>query len=306
LKIVPLDTIEFTDCNPQQKAIMRLSVSILSMVAACCVLTAVFYLLGHYAKRKLSQPPFGRDPLPGPGQAWLVELDAINKDLRRYYLFIVCAPAIIFAVHLSQSYFGAAAESSARLLVSIGGGLSFCLFLIYKIKKLLDERRTARLGYEGELEVGRELEQLADDGFHIYHNFPAETFRIDHLVVGPKGVFTVETKTYAKPAPVDRLEDATVEYDGRMLYFPRGEDFKTIDKAQQQASWFSDWLGTAIGEPIAARAIVALPGWLVKRTSAEGIPVVNPKQFSSLFRHIKPRPLSEATIRRITQQLDKK
>ena len=124
--------------------------------------------------------------------------------------------------------------------------------------------------------------------------------------MGPKGVFAVETQTYAKPAPKDRLKDATVEYDGRMLYFPRGEDFKTIDAARQQASFLSDWLGSAIGEPIAARAIVALPGWFVKRTSAEGIPVVSPKQFSSLFRHVKPRPLSADMIRRIFHQLDKK
>jgi hypothetical protein len=91
-----------------------------------------------------------------------------------------------------------------------------------------------------------------------------------------------------------------------MLYFPKGEDFKTIDQARQQASWLSDWLGKAIGEPIAARAIVALPGWFVKRTSAEGIPVVNPKQFSSLFKHIKPRSLSDSMIMRIKHQLDKK
>jgi hypothetical protein len=285
---------------------MHLPASILSMVAAFCVLTAVFYLLGYHAKRKQPRPTFSPDPRSGPGKSWLAKLDAINRDLRRYSLLAVFSPVSIFAVHLSQSYFSGAAESSARLVVSAGGGFSFCLFSAYKIMKLLNQRRTTRLGYEGELEVGRELEQLADEDYHVYHGFSAETFRIDHIVVGPKGVFAVETQTYAKPAPKDRLEDATVEYDGRMLYFPRGEDFKTIDAARQQASFLSDWLGNAISEPIAARAIVALPGWFVKRTSAEGLPVVNPKQFSSLFKHIKPRPLSDAMIRRIIHQVDEK
>lgn len=247
-----------------------------------------------------------RDLPPNPGQSLLAELDMINREFRRYGVFAVLSPVVILAVHLSQSYFGGAAESAARLMVSAGGGLSFCLFSIYKAITLRNERRIIRLGYEGELAVGRELEQLAHDGFHVYHGFPAETSNIDHVVVGPKGVFAVETKTYAKPAPRDRVEDATVEYDGRMLYFPKGEDFKTIDQARQQASWLSDWLGKAIGEPIAARAIVALPGWFVKRTSAEGIPVVNPKQFSSLFKHIKPRPLSDSMIMRIKHQLEKK
>jgi len=285
---------------------MRLPFSILVMAATFCALTAVLYWLRFYAKRKKSQAALTRDLLPSPGKSLLVELDVINEELRGYYIFAVLSPATILAVHLLQSYFGGAEENGVRLIVSVGGGFSFCLFSICKTIKLLRERKTIRLGYEDELAVGRELEQLAHDRFHVYHGFPAETFNIDHIVVAPNGVFAVETKTYSKPATIDRVEDATVKYDGRMLYFPKDEDYKTIDQAQQQAAWLSDWLGKAIGEPIAARAIVALPGWFVKRTSAEGIPVVNPNQFSSLFKHIKPRPLSDSMIMRINHQLGQK
>jgi hypothetical protein len=285
---------------------MRPPISILVMAATFCVLTAVLYLLRFYAKRKRSRTPLSRDRLPSPGQSLLVELDVINKELRGYYVFAVLSPATILAVHLLQSYFGGTEQNGIRLIVSVAGGISFCLFSIYKIIKLLKEKRTIRIGYEGKLAVGRELDQLAHDRFHVYHGFPAETFNIDHIVVTQNGVFAIETKTYSKPAPIDRVEDATVEYDGRMLYFPKAVDYKTIDQAQQQAAWLSDWLGNAIGEPIAARAIVALPGWFVKRTSAEGIPVVNPNQFSSLFKYIKPRPLSDSMIMRINHQLDQK
>ena len=282
---------------------MPLSISIIVMVATFCGLTTVLFLLRFYAKRKKSRAPLTRNLLPGLGQSLLVELDLINEELRGYYGFAVLSPATILAVHLLQSYFGGAEENGLRIIVSVGGGLSFCLFSIYKTIRLLGERKTICLGYENELAVGRELEQLAHDRFHVYHGFPAEAFKIDHIVVAPNGVFTVETKTYSKTAPIDRVEDATVKYDGRMLYFPKGEDYKTIDQAQQQAAWLSDWLGKTIGEPIAARAIVALPGWFVKRTSAEGIPVVNPNQFSSLFKHIKPRPLSDSMRMRINHQL---
>ena len=51
-------------------------------------------------------------------------------------------------------------------------------------------------------------------GFHVYHDFPAEGFNIDHIVVGAKGVFAVETKTRSKRTTANRREDATVEYDG--------------------------------------------------------------------------------------------
>jgi hypothetical protein len=68
----------------------------------------------------------------------------------------------------------------------------------------------------------------------------------------------------------------------------------------------SNWISSAIGEPVAARAIVALPGWFVKRTSADGISVVNPKQFPSLFKHIKPRTLTDEMIRRMVHQIEQK
>jgi hypothetical protein len=88
--------------------------------------------------------------------------------------------------------------------------------------------------------------------------------------------------------------------------FPSGDDDKTIARAERQASWISDWISSAVGEQVAARAIVALPGWFVKRTSAEGISVVNPEQFPSLFRHIKPRHLSDETITRIVAAIEQR
>jgi hypothetical protein len=285
---------------------MRLPISIFIMAGAFLAGTVVLYLMRFYTKRKKFRPSLSQDLRRSPGQSLLAELDLINEDLRRYCIFAVLSPVTIFAVHLLLSYVIAADKSGVRLMVAIGGGLILCIFSVYKVVLLLNERKTLRLAYAEKSAVGRELEQFTRDGFRVYHDFPAETFSIDHIVVGPKGVFTVKTKTHSKPAAKNRIEDATVAYDGRMLYFPREEDFRTIEEARQQADWLSDWLGSAIGEPIAARAIIALPGWLVKRTSAEGIPVVNLQQFSSLFKHIKPRLLSDPMIRRIIQQLDKK
>ena len=285
---------------------MGLPISIFIMIAVCCVLTAILYWLRYYAKQKQFRPPLARDLPRNPGQALLAELNWINKDIRRYCAFAVLSPLIILAVHFAQTYFAGAEQSGTRLVVSAGGGLSLCLFSTYKIFKLRNARKNMRLGYQDELEVARQLEPLARDGFHVHHGFSAQTFSIDHVVVGPKGVFSIETKSHPRAASKNRLEDATVEYDGRMLFFPKDEDLKTVDQAQQQACWLSEWLSKAIGEEIAARAIVALPGWFVKRTSAEGIPVVNPQQFASLFKHIKPRPLPDSMIMRINHQLNQK
>lgn len=285
---------------------VQLPISTLLIIGTPFVIIGVLYLFRFYKKQNRRRSHFTQDLQRNPGQFLLAKLDAINEDLTAYLLAALLMPLAIYSVHISISYFKKAPETHFRLWLSACVAIGFFLFSIYKVIKLLKKRRLIRLGFEAKLAVGQELNQLIHDGFYVYHDFPADKFNIDHIVVGSKGVFAIETEARSKPAAKNRVEDATVEYDGRTLYFPKGDDFKTIDQAERQAAWLSNWLGKAIGEPIAARAIVALPGWFVKRSSAEGISVVNPTQFSSLFEHIKPRPLSESMITRINHQLDQK
>jgi hypothetical protein len=285
---------------------MHLLLSILLIIASPFVIIEILYLLIFYKKKKRLRSTLTRDFLRSPGQTLLFKLDAVNEELMVYLISALVVPLVIYSLHISMSYFGGFPETRFRIGISACIGIGFLVFSVYKAMKLLGERQRIRLGYEGELAVGMELEKFRHDGFYVYHDFPADKFNINHIIVGPKGVFAVETKTRSKPTTNNRAENATVEYDGRSLYFPKGDDFKTIDQAKQEACWLSNWLGKAIGEPIAARAIVALPGWFVKRTSSEGIPVANPGQFTSLFEHIKPRPLSESMITRINHQLDQK
>lgn len=285
---------------------MHILISVLLSIVPILVTIGILYLFRFYKKQKKLRSPFTRDLLRSPGQSLLAKLDAINEDLMVYLLYATLGPLAIYSVHIALFYFQEVPKAHFHIWVSVCAGIGILIFSIYKIIKLLSKKRSIRLGYKGELAVGQELDLLMRDGFYVYHDFPADKFNIDHIVVGAKGVFAVETKARSKPTTKNRIEDATVEYDGRTLYFPKGDDFKTIDQAKRQATWLSSWLGKAIGEPIAARAIVAIPGWFVKRSSSEGISVVNPKQFSSLFEHIKPRLLSESMITRINHQLDQK
>jgi hypothetical protein len=48
----------------------------------------------------------------------------------------------------------------------------------------------------GEEAVGRLLAQLREDGFHSIHDIDTGHGNIDHVVVGPTGVFVIETKTW--------------------------------------------------------------------------------------------------------------
>lgn len=89
--------------------------------------------------------------------------------------------------------------SSMSWTLTIILGIGLTVYCLTNLLKHLNLRRSYQLGYEGEIAVGQELNQLMLDGYRVYHDFPGDKFNIDHIVVGPPGVFAVETKARSKP-----------------------------------------------------------------------------------------------------------
>jgi hypothetical protein len=281
----------------------------LPLILICGILFILFGVLNVIRRRirlRSLRPSFKQDLLRIPGGSLLMRLDNLNQQINLYLVYVVILPLIIYSALISYSYFQAEPPSGAVIWISSIISIALIAYMAYNLVKFLSRRKGIRLAYEGELAVGQELNQLMLHGYRVYHDFPADTFNIDHIIVGPKGVFAVETHTRSKGAISRGSQEATVTYDGRMLTFADTTDHETIEQAENQADWLSQWLGAATEEPIAVRAIVTLPGWVVKRTSADGIPVINPGQFASLFEHIKPRPLSAMMLDSIKDQLEQK
>jgi hypothetical protein len=258
------------------------------------------------ARLKKRRSPLAHNLLRSPGESLIRRLDNLNVEINTYIFSLIITPILIYSFPISLSYYRVMNPSLFDIFVPVILGILFTIYLLGKLVKLLKERKITRLGYEGEVAVGQQLNQLMLKGYRVYHDFPAGNFNIDHILVGQSGVFAIETKARSKPTSRNFVENATVSYDGRLLHFPQGPDVKTIAQAKHRALWLTKWLFRAIGEQVMVRPVVALPGWYVKRTSADGIPVVNPKQFPSLFEHIAPRFLSPEVISRITGQLEQK
>jgi hypothetical protein len=281
----------------------------LPLILTCGILFILLTVLNVIRRRirlRSLRPSFKLGLLRIPGGSLLMRLDNLNEQINVYLVYVIILPLIIYSALISYSYFQAEQPSLTVIWISSIICVLIIAYMAYNLVKFLSRRNRTRLAYEGQLAVGQELNQLMLHGYRVYHDFPANTFNIDHIIVGPTGVFAVETRTRSKGAIPNGSQEATVTYDGRMLTFADTTDFETIEQAEQQADWLSQWLGAATGEPIAVRAIVTLPGWVVKRTSADGIPVVNPGQFTSLFEHIKPRPLSETMLDRIKDKIELK
>lgn len=270
------------------------------------IIASVLYLLRKTRQIKGKRSPFTDNFLRSPGESLNKKIMEISDRVTENLVLLITTPILLYAIYISSLHFSNPKNSVLTLDIYVIAGIGFVVYSLIRLVKLLNLRRSYQLGYEGEIAVGQELNQLMRDGYYVYHDFPGDKFNIDHIVVGASGVFAVETKARSKPTSKDRKADAKVKYDGRCLQFPNGMDVQSIEQAKRQAEWLSKWLRSAVGEAVKVRPVVALPGWFVERVASGGIRVINPKNFRSIAKTKTGSNLSDQMISRIVHQLERK
>jgi hypothetical protein len=273
------------------------------LIGAC--LLVVFYREIRRRRHGAENRRHASEGARAPGQALLAEIDRTHQEIGDFSSGSFAFLALFVGVVAAAAVLGEPLSRRPSALLSGAVGVVFFGIAVTRLIRLTGARQELRRRYNGRIEVARALDALESEGYRIYHELPCGNFRIHHVVVGERGVFAIETTVGAKPPGSGRFEEATVAYNGHVLFFPRWTDDQTIRRAEERAQLLSEWLERAVGEGVAVRAVVAVPGWYVKRTTPEGIPVVHPGQVASLFRHIKPRPLSGDLLNRIVSHLDR-
>jgi nuclease-like protein len=61
-------------------------------------------------------------------------------------------------------------------------------------RRLVPNFRRLNRGERGELQVAEILDELRSYGYRAFHDLTGDGFNVDHVVVGPAGVFAIETK----------------------------------------------------------------------------------------------------------------
>lgn len=141
-------------------------------------------------------------------------------------------------------------------------------------------------------------------GYRVFHDVPFDRFNLDHVVVGPPGVYCIETKARRKPADLQGPDKAAVTFDGEKLVYPKGNwDTQALEQARRNTRTLQEWLTSACGERVTANAILTLPGWYVSRRAVGDVNVLNPQEIKSSFPDRPKQPLSHEQIQRIAHQL---
>jgi hypothetical protein len=135
-------------------------------------------------------------------------------------------------------------------------------YSLFRLRPLLIRHRQLKLGRDGERAVGQELEKLRERGYRVYHDFLAGDFNIDHIVVGPTGVFAVETKTFRKP----KDPDAKISYDGHVVSVPGVTLTRNpITQAKAEGDHIRDWIKHNANRTPPVRPAVVFVGWYTQR-----------------------------------------
>lgn len=190
----------------------------LIFVGTIVPLCGLFYWLS--SRRKDRRSPLTRQLLRGPGHSLTERIEDLTITIDGYALSIATAPLCLYASYISGRYFGVTKTGDHTAIIYVLILFGAAVFLMVKLRRLLKERADARLGLDCEIAVGQELNGLMCEGYKVYHDIPGNNFNVDHVVVGPNGVFAVETEGRSKPNRGRGQSDATVVYDGRSLTFP--------------------------------------------------------------------------------------
>jgi hypothetical protein len=124
------------------------------------------------------------------GQSLREKRDSFVDD--RLFGFVVC-PLVVwvfFVSQASQAWFHSTPAPRFWLAIAIVT-TGICAILILR---LISKAKRLVRGERGELKVGEVLDELRAWGYRVFHDLQRDGFNIDHAIVGPAGVFAIETK----------------------------------------------------------------------------------------------------------------
>lgn len=163
--------------------------------------------------------------------------------------------------------------------------------------------RTLKQAEDGEKAVGQLLEALRGQGYAVFHDLVDDDFNVDHVIIGPAGAFTIETKTWSKPAK----GSSKISFDGATLRAAGWEpDRDPVVQAKAQSSWLQRLLGEITDKAVPVRPVIVFPGWFVEdsRASRKDLWVLEPKALSAFLAN-EPAVLAPEDVKLASLQLSR-
>jgi len=227
--------------------------------------------------------PITDKPLRSPGQSLQEKRDDLLNDKLLFWL-VMCGFLLWLVGYQWWMYYNP--RPIHPVSISVIAAL-FIIYSVFRIWRLWLELRQLNQGIEGEKAVGQFLEGLRGQGYQVFHDLLGDTFNVDHVIIGPAGVFTIETKTLSKfergQTPI-QFDGEVVRVNGKPL------ERNPVIQAKAQASWLCKLLDELTAKQIKVRPIVVFPGWYIENSPGafREIWVLEPK---ALIKFLEKEPV---------------
>jgi hypothetical protein len=144
---------------------------------------------------------------------------------------LVMAAGLLAGVLAAQAGLPRAGLASLAVAATVGWRLRF---------RPSDQARAWQRGAKGERHTARLLDRLGRDGYVVFHDLamPDSPANLDHLVIGPCGVFVIDSKQWI--GQVHQSADGLVWHDHYRL-----------DRTLATIGWQAETLGWLLGVPVA-------------------------------------------------------
>jgi hypothetical protein len=248
-------------------------------------------------KKRKDRPPVSGELRRLPGQSVRDELDKILNDDVAAYLAVVVTVALLAGWEWFRLLSHLPPQPIVITIVAVAV-ICFCTLRITKARK--DIRMLAQ-GEKGERRISELLRPLRAKNYVTFDDLITNQGNVDHVVVGPGGVFAIETKAYN----VFGAGRASVRENGRLMLNAKEAIGDPLKQARSSAALVSEELERHLRRKFWVQSVLILPGWKIDSPSHETDVVVLSDKTIPEFFSSRPLKLNNAEIREICAHLDR-
>jgi hypothetical protein len=243
-----------------------------------------------------------RSPVEGPlrrlaGQSIREERERLLEDKVTGYLFVPLAAWLLAIWEWINWWIGSKPNPGvATLVASI-----VTVYCVYRLWRFRPEFRNLNLGEKGERRVSEVLQKIRGRRWITLDDLALGGVNIDHVVVGPGGIFAIETKAYS----VFGNGLAGIGADGALYLSGKPALKDPLKQARASATLVSSEVKRWMDRQIWVKPVVILPGWRVDPPKVQtDVVVLNEENISEFF-NTRTQALTDSDIHEICSHLDR-
>lgn len=222
------------------------------------------------------------------------EIDWLTREQLLPIFLIMVVLWVVCAVEWTQRLAGQLPDPRFWTLLS----LLVTVYAAFRIFRLRLPLPGITSDFSGDGEVANILRGIRPKGFVTLHDFRGDDRKIDHVVVGPSGIYAIETKKRSGSGMIEYGNEEALVFAGRI------KDGLPLRHARDSASVVQSRLDEQSPDVYTVKALLVISGnWEIRRAHENpGVEVTTAARLAEYFEMQRPE-LSSREIAQISSYL---